>query len=82
VTALDRYPEGKFVDLAKARLENDEPSAEDLAIEVDDDCTGLWLVLRVEYIQRRTPRRIDSVKIVSLAAGRTSRQRLSENSAL
>jgi class 3 adenylate cyclase len=31
---LDRYPEGKFVDLAKARLENDQPSAEDLAVEV------------------------------------------------
>jgi hypothetical protein len=31
---LDRYPEGRFVDLAKARLENGVPSPEDVAVEV------------------------------------------------
>ncbi|KQV82137.1 adenylate/guanylate cyclase domain-containing protein [Rhizobium sp. Root1220] len=31
---LSRFPDGKFVDLAHARLENSKPSPEDLAVEV------------------------------------------------
>lgn len=31
---LTRYPNGKFVDLAQARLENGKPSTEELAVEV------------------------------------------------